>query len=250
METSEPVHFTHLKRMSDSPAHYLASLEENRDSAAFHFGRLVHYLILGGVYDYAVWTGKRRAGKVWEAFEEANEGRDIFTKNDLDHAMRITKAVKTDRLAQPFLEGEREKLIEWSFLNRKCQSRLDVLGDHVVEVKTTQCSKPEKFRWDVDRYAYHAQLAFYRDAARYIGRPTRGAIIIAVEKELPYAVTVCRLSDALLEEGAKLNRLWMERLLSCERANEWPAYTQSIEEYDVRRQEGVTLIIGGEEVAA
>lgn len=250
MQTSElePVHWSHLKRMSDSPAHYQASFEEERDSAALLFGRLLHYLLLGGNYDYAVWEGDRRQGKLWDAFAELHTGRDIFKTAEVDHALRIVQAVKSSPVAAPYLEGDREVPIDWAFLNRSCKSRIDVLNDYVVEVKTTKCSKPDTFRWDCDRYAYPAQCAFYQDAARYIRRPTKGAVIIAVEKELPYAVTVAKLSTDLLEEGRKLNFMWMERLLQCEAAKQWPAYVQTEVDFDVRKRATTALIIGGEEV--
>lgn len=255
LSVHDPVHFTNLKRMSDSPAHYLASLEQPGDKTAFLIGRLTHFLVLGGDYEYAVFEGKTRAGKVWEAFEAANCGRDIFKMAEVEQAQRIADVVKADPVAAPYLVGEHELEVEWEFLGRKCSSRIDALNDYVVDLKTTTCAKPTTFRYDVDRYAYAAQLAFYREAARVgLGRATQGGVIVAVEKELPHAVTVCRLSPALLEDGMKLCRLWMERLLLCEARNEWPSYVQHVVDYDVRPTLEVPSLMltmhNGQEVAA
>ena len=52
-----PVHFSALKHIGRSPAHYLANLETDRDSPAMQLGRLIHAMVLGGA-PYAIWEGK------------------------------------------------------------------------------------------------------------------------------------------------------------------------------------------------
>lgn len=236
MERSpDRLHFTNLKRFSDSPAHFLASLEEEADTPAFKFGRLVHYLVLGGG-DYVVWEGGDRRGKVWDAFKEANAGRDIYKASEVDEARRIATAVTTDRVAAPYLEGEHERLVDWAVDGVLCQSHIDILNGprrRLLDLKTTTSAKPEVFHWDLRRHAYHSQLAWYQQAAAFIGVPVDECLIIAVEKEPPYAVTVFELTPALILEGWKLARSWLERYKLCKAQNVWPAYAQSVVPVDV-----------------
>jgi hypothetical protein len=258
LKADDRVHFTHLKNMSDSPAHYLASLEETWDSPSFKFGRLIHYLILGGG-NFVVWEHGDRKGKLWDAFKAEHDDREIFKRSEVDEARRIAHAVRTHPLVNELglLEGEHEKLIDWTNDGVPFRSHLDVIGRgrnhrrHVCDVKTTQCSKPERFYWEAKRYGYHAQLATYQDAAAAIKLPCDDAYIIAVEKQLPFAVTVFQLTPSLLLEGRKLAATWLQRLKVCLESNEWPTYTQSVVPMDVVADDKFTLIMpDGSEVAA
>lgn len=248
----EPVHFSHLKKMALSPAHYAASVaEEIKDTTAKAFGRLCHYQLLGGAY--AVWNGERRAGKEWEAFKAEHEGRDIFKRSEVELAVKIADAVRNDPVAGPLVAGDFEKEIRWKYLDRECSSRIDIhnrVKRYHADLKTLPFggAKPEKFRWDCIRQGYHAQSSFYQEAARFIGEPVMDSYVIGVEKVEPFAVTVFHISEGALVEGNKLHRLWMERLLQCEAARHFPSYVQSVIELEVG--DDVDLIFGDEDEAA
>lgn len=245
----EPLHFSDLKRMALSPAHYLAGLGNDHDKPAMRFGRLVHTLVLGGPA-VAVYEGERR-GNAWKAFRAENEGREIVTRSELDEATNVARAVLSSEVARPYLIGERERPVEWTTNGRRCATRgIDVLGStFLADLKTTNCAEPGRFSRACLRMAYHGQLAWYQDAAASIGRHVDEAFIIGVETAPPYAVTVLRVTPRTLHEGRKLSRLWLERLLACEAANEWPGYVQSVVDLDVA-EDDVGLIIDGEEIAA
>lgn len=244
------VHFHDLKRIARSPAHYLAGLSID-DSAkpAYRFGRLGHKILLGGAF--VVYAGERR-GNAWKDFQAQNEGADIFTAEEAVRANAVAEAVRAHPLAAPLLVGEHEKPVSWNMFGRKCATRgIDVINGSkrfLVDLKTASTTEPYTFMRAATRYGYHAQLAMYADAAASLGTPVDDAYLIAVETAPPYAVTVLHASPRILEEGTRLLRLWMERLLACESANEWPAYTQSIVEFDMDTD--VTLIVDGEEIAA
>ncbi len=242
------VHFHDLKRLDTSPAHYLAALQNPSDSSRFQFGRLVHQTLLGGPPS-AVWDGERR-GNAWKEFKEANAHRDISTKAEVEKATRIANAVITHPIASQFLDGKMEVPVEWKQYGRKCATRgIDVLGrTFIADLKTTSTVRPYQFLRGAERYGYHAQLAMYLDAAASIGHRVEEAYVIAVETEPPYDVAVFRLTQNILEQGRRKVRLWFEMLRACEESNEWPGHTQSIVDWDVN--EGVDLIIDGEEVAA
>ncbi len=246
MSNREPVHFTNLKQMSLSPAHYLSAVQTGHHKKCFGAGRLLHFLVLGG--DYVVYEGKRQ-GNAWKDFAEKNSGREIFTRAEVERERQVAEAVLRHPIAGPLLVGERELEVEWEWLGRRCSSRLDVLGPRrVVDLKRSSTSEPERFSRAAVRYGYHAQGAFYEAAARHIGREVDEVNLIAVEAVAPYAVPVFRLTRSALLVGQKVCRLWMERLLSCEAVNEWPEYAQSIIDLDVN--EGPDLVFGDEFDAA
>lgn len=256
MQLTERVRFSHLKRIGQSAKKYRHGVLEKEEKAAYAMGRLVHYLVLGGG-DFVVWEEGDRRGKKWDLFVEEFRGKEIFKRSEVDEATRIADAVKNDPVVASLalLEGQHERLVHWEKLGRLCSSTLDIHRDgaspsRLVDSKTTTCAHPDKFPWESRRLHYPNQMAFYADALAHIGEPVDEVYLIAVEKEAPYEVTCFQLSPALLDEARKTNHLWFERLLACERADAWPGYVQHVVPMDVPREEGVTLLIDGEEVAA
>lgn len=237
----EPVHFTHLKQIERSPAHYRAAVAKGFDSPSLRFGRLVHYRVLGGTY--ATYEGDRR-GNAWKDFAGENADREIFTRKEVDAAEPIAKAVREDPLAGPLLVGEHELDVLWQNMGRSCSSRLDVLNRplrRLVDLKTATTTEPERFKRASRNYGYHAQAAWYSDAAAFIKAPVDEAYLVTVETDPPYAVTCFRFTSRMLLVGHKMCRLWMERLLQCEAVNDWPAYAQSIVDIDVPEEDGFEL---------
>lgn len=270
LQAEDRVHFTHLKSMADSPAHYRASVEEGFESPSFQFGRLVHYLTLGGIEgeDYVVYDGKgNRNSNEYKAFAHLHKGRDVYKRSEVEEAMPLAAAVRMDPVVQRLglLEGEKELLVDWDNQGVPFRSHLDVLGvassgprkgrRHLVDLKTTTCSKPERFHWEARRFAYHAQLATYEDAARYLKQAIDDAFLIAVEKHPPYCVVVYSFTPAILEEGRRLARTWLEKFRICAATNEWPGYVLDVVPIDVLPAggEGAPLVLtmhDGTEVAA
>jgi hypothetical protein len=210
------------------------------------FGQLVHAIVLGG--KFIVWPKERR-GKEWDAFEEGHGGELIVTATEHDKALLIAKSVREHPIAADLIRGRCEQEMTWTSNGRACAGRLDVVNDTFwTELKSANCTEPYRFQRAARRMSYHAQMAWYQDAAVANGYPVRTGYIVAVETAPPWAVTVLRLTPRALEEGRKLCRFWLERLIGCEQCNEWPSYTQSIVDFDVG--DDIDLIIDGEEIAA
>lgn len=249
----EPVHFSNLKQIGVSPAHYKASYGDRPPSPAMRMGSLIHALVLGG--EYVVWPNGDRRGNAWKEFEAEHQGKLIVTAKEYDQAQGAAMAVLASDPAQRVLDGtEKEVPLEWEWLGRGCAGRLDAVGNgKVVELKTSSTSSPGRFSWHALRMCYHAQLAWYLRPAstmptREDGESVKDAYIIAVETAPPHAVTVFHLTDDLLACGDRICRAWMERLLVCEEHDEWPAYAQDIIPLDVPDTDDTTLVIDGEDV--
>lgn len=242
----DPWHFSSLKRMAQSPAHYLHGLTTPHvDTPAMRLGRAVHAYVLGTTPPL-VFAGDRR-GKAWDTFrEEAEPGRDIITTAECSKAHRMCEAVMSHHEAVALLAGTREQEIKWQYMHRDVSSRPDVFtAAHVTELKTSQTADPSRFTALALRMAYHAQLEFYREAVLHStgGKPL-AAFIVAVESSAPYPVTVLRLSARALDQGARLVRSWAERVLAHEAADHWPGYVEGVIELDTT--EDVELTYGDE----
>lgn len=230
--------FHHLKAMGQSPAHCLASFaDDKRKTPQISIGSGTHGLLLGKpVIEY---PGKVRRGKEWEAFRSLHPFATILSRSEMAVSRRVVEAIKAHPIASSllFAKGvEHEKSIAWTQQGRERQSTPDALcgTDYLVELKTTRCAEPGRFARDAMYRGYHAQVADQCAAveAREGKRPA-AAYIIAVESGSPHAVTVLKLTDRALEQGAKLCRLWFERFIACELANSWPAYCEAVTDFDV-----------------
>jgi len=251
---SVPVRFSRLREMARSALHYRHAVQEDRDdSLAMRIGRGGHAMLFG--MPIARWTGPVRRGKEWDAFKEANAGREILNETEFTAADGIAKAVRSNPLAADLI-GKAGALYEhelgWRIGDRACSARIDALhGDlrAVIELKTTKCAEPSKFARDAWFRGYHAQLAWYGEAVRLsAGVQVAAHYIVAVESQAPFAVTVLRLTPKAIERGTALWRSWWERLMVCEASNAWPAYTQRIEEFDSFDDGEQRLIVDGEEI--
>jgi hypothetical protein len=249
-----PVHLSNLKHMSESPAHYMASLGDGEDKAAYRIGRLTHVLTIGaqrGVR-WDVYDGTRR-GKEWEAFKAAREGVDLFTRPDLELSQAMANAVKANARAMQILRGEFEVPVTWTHeTGRVCSTRgIDCLNGpehYTAELKTAVSSHPLRFTRDALRMGYHAQGAWVRDAAASLGHKITSHYVVAVEKKAPHVVTVFRLTERAIVEGQKLCRAWMEQLKICEESNSWPGYAQYVVDLDIA-DDGDGLVFDEEEAA-
>lgn len=228
------VRFSELKSMARSPAHYRAAVLHGREpSPAMRFGTLCHTLILGGDR-FAVFEGKTRQGKAWDAFEAHHAGKLIVKRSELEDAMSVARRVWAHPIAGPLVKGRTEVELTWETLGRKCGGRLDVIGDtFITDLKMSASSEPEWFTRNATRLAYHAQLAWYKEGALANGCRVDDVFLVAVEPKEPYAITPMRMHLHAIGKGDQLCRLWLERLIGCEAVNEWPEYTQSIATFDV-----------------
>ncbi len=249
-----PIHFRHLVATGLSAQHGRFSLDggEDDETTAMERGTAVHAMIFGTRKVIGYHAGKNRSGKTWEAFEAEHAGIEILTAKEFDKASRMAEAVRANPLAMDVLFSNgavHEQRFPWQFMGHDCEGTPDVRAPaYVAELKTSVSAQPDRFRWQVLRMHYHAALAWYMQgvALSGLGQP-QAAYIVAVESSPPHPVTVHRLTPRTLDLGARLVRLWMERLIGCEAAGEWPGYAQSILELDL--EEDVPLIFG-EEVAA
>lgn len=242
------VHFSRLKLLSRSPAHYLAA--QGKNTYAMERGSALHSLILGGA-EVIAYPGKQRRGKDWESFKADHPGAIILTRTESSKTFAMAASVRSHKLAMSVLEGQHEVEVDWTFLGRDCQSHVDVIGaDYVTELKSTADAQPDRFNWHARRMWYLAQLAFYDSAVRTKGLcQPKAHYIVAVESAPPFVVEVFKCTERAIEHGHKTIRLWFERLLSCESARTWPGYCQSIVPLDVPEEEDDLIYSGSGEVA-
>lgn len=241
----DPVHFSDLKEIDLSPAHFRASVEASHLFEAtrdMRVGTVVHELVLGPhktkplfLYD----EGLERKGNAWKEYEKKKKaehpGCEIVTQAEWDDAKLIADAVKADPVARRILEGTRREVkLSWESGGIACETDgIDIVGvGYIGDLKRTSCTEPEGFSRHAAKHHWHVQIAFYDEGARLNGIDTsKGLYLIGVEPVPPYAVTVMRVPQETIEIAQRVYVKWLERLRIARENDHWPTYTQTIVDF-------------------
>jgi PDDEXK-like domain of unknown function (DUF3799) len=236
-DTDGRIHFSRLKLMAKSPAHYLA--DARSFSTSFALGRATHSYLLGQEDKLIVWEGKRYDGvkkppkkdgpvRAYQEFKAAHPKSQIVSASEMRKVRGMKAAIDRHPEARELLRGNRENYMQWEVQGHRAAGTPDVWrpdGD-VVELKTDDCTEPESFLRSAERYGYHAQLSWYAAGLWELGLENVGRLsIVAVESGPPHCVTVVHLSDDIVAEGTKLWRGWLAKLEECEALGDWPGYS-------------------------
>lgn len=233
-----PVRFSWIKNFSLSAAHAFQAVQDLDlfpSTLATRIGSGTHAMTFGQpVYRYV----PRRSGKAWDLFKADKGSAPILSAKEWEQSELISAAIKSNDLASQLLFGPGvivEQPLDWTIDGRACRGTPDARGPYTLtDLKTCKTSQPERFVRDATWRAYHAQLAWYRRGIELAtGKRPEECYIVAVESRAPYAVTVLRLTERALDYGDRLWRIWWEQLRVCEESGVWPAYSESITDFDV-----------------
>lgn len=241
--------------MSQSPAHCRAAMagEERDPSKAMVRGTAVHALVFGTAHVCTMPDGlkkptaaQRNAKKpspdsvklieAYDQFMSDNQGACILNASDYETACRQADAVRGSKEAAPFLHGIMEQSIAWSFLGRDARCTPDIVandGAWFADLKTARTSDPQWFPYQARKLGYHLTAAYYSMAVNAQHGTVPTGHLIVVEGAPVYAVVVYRHNPHAMALGEQWCHAQMERLLVCERSNEWPGYAQSVLDLDV-----------------
>lgn len=127
-------------------------------------------------------------------------------------------------------EGCRTQLkVEWEYEGVKCKGKFDCVDDEkgiIYELKSTENAHPRFRERNITNTGQHIQALAYLEGATLKLKSTRPWQFkwLFCEPDPPYAVTVARPSEGMLELGHldwyRAQRLWKR----CIESNVWPGY--------------------------
>lgn len=243
-----------LDKIARSPAHYwqaylapdaFAKRERNEElelGSAFHLLVLEPERFSESVALIPKVDLRTREGKyAMMRFEEEHGGKIIIQQDDVDRISRMRDAVFNHPTARAAFTGQLliEHTIEWedATTGAPCKCRFDCINTTLgvaPDLKSTKDASPQAFAKSVANYRYHVQEAFYTDG--YNADPLRvfpdrlSFIFVAVEKEAPYGVAVYELDQEAVNIGRALYRRDLNVYQRCRAANEWPAYSNEVQQ--------------------
>lgn len=249
------VNITSLKEMKRSAKHYQYRLANPRSADKLTLGIAAHVATLEPERfegQFAIWTRRGETGKLcprkgqyWDAFLHSNPGKTLITEDDLEKALAMARAVRSDPLAARYLEtGEPEVSMQWTTtsesLLRKpveiaCRGRVDWLtrvdGEHhLIGLKTSTDCRPFIFGAQAARLGYHLQWAYYHDGYKALTGVTPVLKEIVVESAPPYDVAVNHITEDVLLQGRSEYEVLLRQLVDCQSRNEWLGVAGGLEQ--------------------
>ena len=255
-----------LKLMGRSPAHFRFGLDEESVSTRdkilghiFHTAVLEPDLLEKSYYlrpdtyeghggEQKKWSGNSNVCKAWL---HEHRDREILLSDEHEAIIAMRKSVLEHPGAREALaQGESELSLFCTDpdtgIGLKC--RCDRLsGEAIVDLKSTEDASREAFAKSILKFGYDVQGAYNLDIANWIGLRKETFVLIAVEKQPPYAVAVYFLDERTILKGREKYRNWLSLLSYCMEYDEWPAYDPaitpiSLPEYAFRRESGPLLL--------
>jgi len=248
-----------------SPLHYkYAKANPPIPTSAMQFGSMFHCNLLqpdkideciARAPDCARRSAADKAA--WESFYNANHdkvmvdangavtSRDASGKWTTSHSLTIDVSdtmkfsIYGNAIAMRALETGGSELslyskdVETGLLKRCRIDRVPEGGNAIVDVKTTLDASPKGFAKSVANFGYHVQAAYYLDICNDLNMEKECFVIVAIEKEPPYAVGVYQLSEDAIEYGRKLYREWLQTLATCIEKDVWPGYPEKFVTLDL-----------------
>lgn len=245
------VHFSDLKHFALSPADYKWACENPKPLTRPMLVGLATDCLVFGNQSLAIYPGKVRNGKEWEAFERDYSTDIIVNQAEYDDAKGAADAVLADPVARSVLEGcEFQPCAQWEAYGLECASgipgkrggfdAMNLERGYTADLKATITAPTWLLKRHADRMLWNAQGAWFVDGAQANGWPIVRHKVITVRANPPYLVTVLTMTEAKLEEGRQILTGWCEQLRACERTNYWPGPEQNEVEWDVEER-GIEL---------
>jgi exodeoxyribonuclease VIII len=266
-DAHKAANYSTLKHFRRTPAHARVAIEHPAEASdAQAFGTAVHCALLEPakfVDRYTVMpdltTGcKNKDGTISKspkstddykkrlaAFEAANVGKLLLEPEEAAACKAIAESIAACRTASELLTGpgKNELGVAWNDRDSgsPCKAMLDRLTQHegrtcVVDIKTTQDASESAFAWDVYRYGYYLQAAWYLIGLNSLAVGLRRFVFIAIETKPPFAVAVYELDAESILIGMEEMRGYMREFEACRAMGVWPGYADEVKTITLPRR--------------
>lgn len=223
-----------VKFIQYSPAHYKAYLTEPREQTdAMALGSAIHMAILEPNLFESTYICKptdmsfaTKEGKEWKA---ANANKNILSQDKFETCVRIRDKFQKSSVLKGYLSGgEAESSYFWEDeqTGLVCKCRPDYIVENTIyDIKTAEDCRPRHFQFQLRKYRYDIQSAFYvRGMEKILGSKVN-FVHIVVEKTAPFEVSVYQLDEASIERASLDVQNAMFQMKECFEKGEWPGYS-------------------------
>jgi hypothetical protein len=242
--SSEGISRSGLMLFKKSAKHYWNRyLNPNRkpekETYAKKFGNAMHVSILEHDLfkdNYVILPKIDRRTKIgkeqWAEWEKKNADKEIISIDDYEKILEITQSIRDDDYAANLIDNaEYEQSIYWEDEETGilCKARPDIMHDNIIcDLKSTADASEFSFMNSAYRYGYHIQAAMLKDGFEKITKKElKAVVLIAFEKEPPYAVKSYIVDDSAIEKGQEEYKALLKNYKESLTENKWKSYGAS-----------------------
>lgn len=245
---------TALKEFIRSPAHYKAFVDNKRPQTdAQRLGSLIHKAILEPTeFDKLLRVDPGMDLKTKDGREQLIE----FSEELPEDAIVITSRTSLDSFSRHI--GDKLIVKESEFENIKkmqqvahehksfyeylsapgrivehcvfdniygCDVKIKpdlIVGDYLIDYKTTQDASTNSFKYDIRKYKYDFQLIYYGLVLKHATGKSYNKLIIAQEKQPPFAIQIYEIEHTISSELQIVELI--ETFQYHKEADSWPSY--------------------------
>lgn len=233
---------TKLGWFDESPAHFKYYLDNKQpDREAYLIGSVAHCSLLEPdklklryhIHDESKRpepdkNNNSKKNKEWKAeIIAAYPNKKLITLEEHEVVMRMMEVLQKHSFVQELLVGcEFEKEVYWTDPETGIECKKKVDGDgkiHRIDYKTAESAKPKKWQkaaWN--NYVYQRQVGFYD-----LDVPKEFYMIVQ-EKKPPFAVSVHRCTQPLIDYGKNEAMKILHKIKACQKYDLWPGYEAEI----------------------
>jgi hypothetical protein len=248
--TNEQYHAHHAISSSDVKAVYGKSLAHwkhavRKPSAAFAMGSAIHAIVLEPEKDLVLRGPEDRRGNKWkDAVLAADlDGKILLTEGDYDLAAAVAKSALQNAVLQSYM-AQPSYVAEASFfatdpitqVEIKCRPDGYIPETGIVfDIKTTQDASPRGFPYELRKYSYDVQAAFYLRTLKAAGYKAEQFVFICVEKVEPFAVGVHTITPKYMDHADRIVTETLFKIDNAKALGEYPTDWPVINEIDLPR---------------
>jgi hypothetical protein len=244
------MNYSQLKAFEKSPSKYLYEKENpQKPSPAQELGSAIHSILLEPELFYKTYVvqpkfdRRTKDGKAnAELWESQHQGKTALSYDEFNICEKLRKVVDNDAFFKRFFNGG---IAESVFMAKDKATDIILKGkldyyipskNVVIDLKTTDSAHPSSFIWDIKKYGYHNQGAFYYDLVeRATGVKPEAYIIIAVEKNKDCDMQAYFLGEEELEICRNRYMNWLLRFKECHDKGEFPGYERQFIEFNTAK---------------
>ena len=232
------------KHILTSPAHYQAYINTpQEETKALRFGTFVHSAVLephtlNDLYATAPEVDRRtKEGKeTWAAFATANVGKAILDAEESAIGHLVASHARLALKTHGVVFDATEVMYHVDYNGVPLKAAIDgVAGDYLWDIKTTDDASAAGMLKAIRNYRYNLQAYWYRLVYELAtGRRPLGFRFLFVEKEPPFACSVCEVGPELMSWAIADFEKAVSLYKSCTESRVWPAYPEEIQVIDIK----------------
>lgn len=190
-------------------------------------------------------TATLEAIQFWKVWEEQHPGAQIIERDQMAQVCGMRDAVFGHKIAAEYLT---ECATEVSVFGEasgglRIKGRIDCVpkAPKLVDIKTVGLggARPDEFSRSLWDWRYDMQVAYYLDLYNSNfdewddHKKKTDFVFVCVEKEEPYAVCLYKVSRRVIDRGRRDYLALLQKVVACQKANEWPGYSDAEGEIDL-----------------